>query len=46
MKNTTDIKNIILKLKPFSVKNYENIDLDRLVIFTLFVLEEKNSFIF
>lgn len=39
--NTTDIKNVVLKLKAFPPKSYENIDLDRLVIYTLLVLEEK-----
>ena len=40
-KNTIDIKNIVLKFKPFPLRSYENIDLDRLVIYTLFSLEEK-----
>ena len=39
--NTTDIKKIVLKLKPLPVKNYENIDLDRLVIYTLSLLEKE-----
>lgn len=37
----TNIKKIVLLLKPFNPKSYENFDLDRLVVYTLFTLEEN-----
>jgi hypothetical protein len=40
-KESNSIKNNILSLRPFSSKDYENIDLDRLVIFTMCFLERK-----
>ncbi|MDO8574913.1 MAG: hypothetical protein Q7R61_01415 [bacterium] len=40
-KNTIDIKRMVLGLKPLSIKGYEKLDLDRLVIYALYMLEEK-----
>lgn len=40
MKNI-DIKKIFSLLKPFKVKNYELLDLDRLIVYVLFLLEQK-----
>lgn len=39
--NDANLKDIVLKLKRFPLKSYENLDLDRLVIYVLFVLEKK-----
>lgn len=39
--NTSNVKNIVLRFKPFPPRSYENIDLDRLVIYALFSLAEK-----
>ncbi len=36
-----NIKKEVLKLKPISPKGYENLDLDRLVVYGLFMLEKK-----
>lgn len=38
---TTNIKKVVLKLKMLPLKNYQNIDLDRLVVYVLFTLEEN-----
>lgn len=40
MKNI-DYKKIIFSFKPLSIKSYENFDLDRLVVYSLIVLERK-----
>lgn len=40
-RNITDIKKTVLRIKPASKNNYENIDLDRLVVYTLSLLEES-----
>ncbi|MFH0712705.1 MAG: hypothetical protein V2A55_02540 [Candidatus Jorgensenbacteria bacterium] len=40
MKNI-DYKKIIFSFRPLSVKSYENFDLDRLVVYSLIVLERK-----
>ncbi len=40
MKNT-DIKRKILEIKPFDPKDYQALDIDRLVVFSLFFLEKK-----
>ena len=37
----TNIKKIVLLLKPSNSKSYENFDLDRLVVYTLFILEKN-----
>lgn len=36
-----DYKKIVFNFRPFSVKSYENFDLDRLVVYSLIVLERK-----
>jgi len=40
-KTIIDTKKIVLGLKPLSAKGYENLDLDRLVVYALYLLEEK-----
>jgi len=39
--NVEDLKDLVLKFKPITYKNYESFDLDRLVIYVLFTLNEK-----
>lgn len=38
---TIDVKKTLSLLKPFKVKNYDFLDLDRLMIYVLFLLEQK-----
>jgi len=40
-KTIIDTKKMVLGLKPIPVKGYENLDLDRLVVYALYILEEK-----
>src|SRR3989344_7564917 len=40
-KDNTNTKNVLLRIKPFPVANYITFDLDRLVVYTIYALEEK-----